>query len=458
MKIKSPQNPELKYFPHQEEMIGNMLKADTQGLIYNACAMGVGKTIIALGYALNLNIRNLLIICPASLRLNWQKEIKWLDKKPSDAIPLLAGNDHKKIPTCDSSSSSIIITSYDLLANDNIFSKLTDRVWDLVICDESHMIRTIKAIRTQKTLELLNNNAERFQLLTGTPILNSALDLFPALYSIIPYQTYINKEDYLTCTNYFAFLDKYTYRVKLKQNIVQYKGVKNHEDLKDLLKNRGKFFFRKTKEDIELNLPSKTYSIVPFNINVPLELDQVTISKVLNIYMNKHKYKEGLDEEMKKHISSMRKSIGEKKALSKEIFEYVSLILEQTPVVLFAFHKSVIAILMDLFKKYKPVKLDGSLTTKEKQASIDKFQNGESDVFIGQLHAAGVGITLTRASYVVFYEIDWLPAIMEQALDRLHRIGQKNAVTAIYPLTDNKFDQSMIKLMVKKQKVISKVY
>ena len=87
---------------------------------------------------------------------------------------------------------------------------------------------------------------------------------------------------------------------------------------------------------------------------------------------------------------------------------------------------------------------------------MDTFQAGKADVFIGTIGAAGVGITLTKASHVVFAELDWVPGNMSQAEDRCHRIGQDNSVLVQHLVVDGSIDARLAKVLVKKQKVLDK--
>ena len=102
------------------------------------------------------------------------------------------------------------------------------------------------------------------------------------------------------------------------------------------------------------------------------------------------------------------------------------------------------------------VTLTGDMNTKDREVSIETFQAGEADVFIGSIQAAGVGITLTSASHVVFAEMDWVPANMNQAEDRCHRIGQKESVLIQHIVVDGSIDAKLAETLVRKQKIADK--
>ena len=127
-------------------------------------------------------------------------------------------------------------------------------------------------------------------------------------------------------------------------------------------------------------------------------------------------------------------------------------------VVVMAHHKNVVdGIKQGLEATGKTVvTLTGDCNQTHRQKSVDTFQAGKADVFIGTIGAAGVGITLTKASHVVFAELDWVPGNMSQAEDRCHRIGQDNSVLVQHLVVDGSIDARLAKVLVKKQKVLDK--
>jgi SWI/SNF-related matrix-associated actin-dependent regulator 1 of chromatin subfamily A len=107
-------------------------------------------------------------------------------------------------------------------------------------------------------------------------------------------------------------------------------------------------------------------------------------------------------------------------------------------------------------KGYNPVALVGGMNDSTKQLAVDTFQNDPScRLFIGNIQAAGEGITLTAASHVIFVELDWAPSQMSQCEDRCHRIGQKDNVLVQHLVFENSIDAKIAKVLLKKQKIIS---
>ena len=125
--------------------------------------------------------------------------------------------------------------------------------------------------------------------------------------------------------------------------------------------------------------------------------------------------------------------------------------------VVFAIHKFVIDLLMERFGNVA-VKIDGSVKMKDRDAAVQSFQNDDScRLFVGNIKAAGLGLTLTAASNVAIIEYPWTPGDLVQAEDRCHRIGQKNSVNVHYLLANNTIENTLAAILDSKRKVLDKV-
>ena len=196
---------------------------------------------------------------------------------------------------------------------------------------------------------------------------------------------------------------------------------------------RSGFMIRREKKDILPQLPKVIKTLIYLDEKTPKSL----IFKADNITdPGAFEFTES---------SSIRKETGLKK-LSKAI-EYIETQLEggHEKIILFAHHEEVINGLEAAFAKYDPCKVVGGMSAKAKDDNVVRFQTDkDARIFIGSLRAAGVGLTLTAASYVIFVEADWTPGINDQAIDRAHRIGQENIVQADFLVLANTLDERIL--------------
>jgi SNF2 family DNA or RNA helicase len=138
------------------------------------------------------------------------------------------------------------------------------------------------------------------------------------------------------------------------------------------------------------------------------------------------------------------------------VLNYIENLLEENEkVVCFAYHREIIEAIHSHFAD--SVLLYGGMSDKEKDASVQAFQNGDAKLFIGQVTAAGTGITLTASSTVVFAELDWVPGNVIQAEDRCHRMGQRDNVLVIHLVLKDSIDSRIVQALVRKQQIIEEV-
>ena len=158
-----------------------------------------------------------------------------------------------------------------------------------------------------------------------------------------------------------------------------------------------------------------------------------------------------------KNLATQRREL----ALCKlpQSLEQINELLESVDkMVVFAWHTEVINELEKQLAIYNPALISGKTRQETRQAQVDKFQNDKTcRVFIGNILAAGVGITLTAASHVDFVETSWVPGEVFQAVDRCHRIGQKNSVNARFHVVENSIDEAVIRSLISKNITIKKI-
>ena len=221
---------------------------------------------------------------------------------------------------------------------------------------------------------------------------------------------------------------------------------------------RANLMIRRTKAEVLSELPSKVRQVIELdapNGESP-ELQQVlrtAYSSFTNAAGEIGEEKVDFEE-----LSNARKELGEIKLPHVLSFLKETLLEEVEKVVVFAYHKEIIDKLYDALKTFTPVKLYGGMSDRQKNESVLRFQADPAvRVFIGQITAAGTGLTLTAANTVLFAELDWVPGNVTQAEDRCHRMGQRDTVRVLHVVLRNSVDGMMVRALVEKQKIIERV-
>lgn len=438
--VDIPAPPGLAYLPFQ---LAGIAYALSRPATLIADEMGLGKTIQAIG-VINAasDIRSAVVVCPAAVKLNWARELeRWLTRPLTVGI-IRAG---QPIPATD-----ILIVNWELL------DRLPDRTWDLVILDEAQYAKNPKAKRTQLALAL---HGRRKLALTGTPILNRPIELWPLLHAWLPGEF---RSWYGYVTRYCAgYQGPYGWDVS---------GASNLSELQERL--RATIMVRRRKADVLSELPPKRRQIVELEANGlrPLvEAEQEAFAAHEDELAELRAkadlaYAEGDEAAYRAAVERLREAARvafeelsrrrHELALAKlpSAIAHVTDAIESGPVVAFAHHRDVAEQLAAALPR--SVLVTGDTPEQARQAAVDAFQAGEADAFVGTIGAAGVGITLTRASHVVFAELDWVPARISQAEDRCHRIGQAGSVLVQHLVVDGSLDARLAKIIVAKQTVI----
>lgn len=397
--------------------------------------MGLGKTIQALAWLqLHKEKRPVLIIVPASLKLNWEREaLAWL---PNPRTELLSGT-LPWIPTGD-----ILIINYDILHKWlYILKKMNPQV---MITDECHYYKNNGANRT-KAIKMLGKGIPHVIALSGTPIVNRPIEAYNAIHLINP--------DLFP--NFWNYTHRYCSAVYNGFGW-DFNGASNTEELHKKLVDT--VMIRRLKKDVLMDLPEKVKSFVPMELT-----NAKDYAEAENNFIAFIKKRKGADAaERASNAQALveietLKQIAVKGKMSQAI-EWISDFLEvDGKLVIFAVHRNVINLLMETFHDVA-VKVDGSVTQVDRQRAVDSFQNDDKvRLFIGNIQAAGVGITLTASSNVAFLELPWTPGAVTQAEDRCHRIGQRDSVNIHYLLATGTIEERIAKLLDQKRKVLDAV-
>ena len=416
---------------HQKEAIQKLVENKKFIL---ADDMGLGKTTSTIIAALETGAKKMLIICPASLKINWQREIENYSNRTTSII------EGKKWDDAD-----FVIINYDIIKNFHDDKKKTESIivkskFDLVIIDEAHYVQNSQAQRT-KLINDIGRKVERVWLLTGTPITSRPINYFNLL-SLI---------DSPVAQNWMAYVKRYCNGFQFqagRRKIWNVSGASNLEELRD---RTSPLVLRRLKENV-LDLPEKI--ITPVYLRLKSNEYEELMGEYYDWY-DKNGESDSLTLQFTK-LTKVRQVIAEEK--TKATIELCENIIEQgKKVIVFTnFTKSLEMILQHFGKN--AVRLDGQMSQKERQLSVDRFQNEEDvTIFVGNIKAAGVGITLTAAEAVVMNDLSFLPSDHSQAEDRSYRYGQKNNVLVYYPIFDNTVEGIIYDILKKKKNIFETI-
>ena len=436
-----------KLYSYQEEGVKFLLSK-------NRCIlgdqMGLGKSIQSIVAALESGAKKILVICPASLKLNWKKEIECFT------------NDVCVINSGKWESAKFIVINYDILkkfhdientssSDDTLHRELQNENFDLIIADEAHYLKSPDAIRSKivNELSLKDNTDIKVWLLTGSPISNKVMDFYNLLKII--------KAPIADNWKYFAvrYCDGKKFFRTLKngqrKQIWLTDGASNLEELSNKTKNN---ILRRLSTDA-LDLPDKIVTPV---------YQQLTKSgwkgynQLWDDYLTKRE-EEGKSVNISRdlvELGLLRKFIA-MEAIPYTIELAENAIQEGKKVIIFTCFTEELLELQKHFAKTCVVHY-GPMNTAEKQKSVDKFQTSNKiNVFIGNIISAGVGITLTASEVTIFNSYQWSPADNEQAEFRNYRIGQKNNVFIYYQLFEDTISVRVWEMLRDKKRNISTI-
>lgn len=446
-----------------------------------------------------------LIVVPASLKLNWQREVfGWLP--PHIDCTVLSGSKGKQPPK----NIQVVIINYDILPG--WLDVLSQIQWKAIICDESQYLKSPKTKRTKAVKQVATGYNEdgdtvsppipyRF-LLSGTPVMNRPKELVPQLEILGRINEFGGG---------FKFLQRYAGAERTRFGW-DMSGAAHLDELNQKL--RATCYVRRLKSEVLTELPDKTRVLVPMELDnrreyqeaeadvieylktakpivitppqgltlegfkklqwgynskaddnarrgylraldVAKDMDEATFARFADAFAEavtaeaRQRGREQAEHlirfEALKQLAAMGKMEG--------IKEWVSNFLDTgEKLVLFAHHKEIVKLLADTFSAPS---ITGDSSLKARDEAVQRFQNdSECRLIVCNIKAGGVGLTLTASSNVAFIELDWTPAAHNQAADRVHRIGQKNAVTEWYLLAEKSIDTEIYELIEAKRVIV----
>ena len=427
--------PGLKGELYPFQRAGVAFIEDRKGRALIADEMGLGKTIQALAWLqMHPENRPAAIVVPASLKLNWKREIEhWMS---NTTVTVVSGTQSYPI------TADIVIINYDILPA--WLERLRNFNINTLITDECHYYKSNKAQRT-KAVKMLAKGIPHIIALSGTPIVNRPVEAYNAIQLVEP--TLFPKAMYYVKRYCGAHYNGFGW---------DFTGATKTEELHTIL--TGSIMLRRLKKDVLADLPEKVYTFIPIELT---NTEEYTLAESHFIQY----IRETRGANAARRVSSAEdlvqtevlKQVAIRGKLTQAIAWIQDFIDVDGKLVVFAVHRFVIDELMATFKNVA-VKLDGSCSAIQRQEAVDKFQNDpKCRLFIGNIQAAGTGITLTAASNVAFLELPWTPGALVQAEDRCHRIGQKDSVNIHYLLAANTIDERIAEKIDAKHKVLAAI-
>jgi SNF2 family DNA or RNA helicase len=396
---------------------------------------GLGKTVQALATLEADGAFPAVVVCPASMKLTWERESRhWL---PDRSVALLDGRTEAGWPD-EAARAEILVLNYDIL--DAHAERLAEHGPRALVLDESHYVKNPSARRTKAALGLARRlPADALRLaLTGTPVLNRPDELVSQL-------------------RVLGRLGEFGSGARLTR---RFRDAGSDDRLHWNL--RARCYVRRTKQQVLPQLPAKRHDTVPVLLSNEheyrlAERDVIAWlqSLPLDLRTLDAKVAAALRAEQLVRLNNLRQLAARGK-LPTALAWVADFLASGEPLVVFAEHVATQRAVLDRFPD--AVHILGADSATRRQGAVDAFQREDGpQLIVCSLKAASQGITLTRASNVAFLELDWTPARHDQAEDRLHRIGQESAVTAWYLLAPDTIDETMAELLERKRGLIDAV-
>ena len=412
---------------------------------------GLGKTAAAIRACDLIGAQNILVLTPASVRINWLREFERFSPLDRPIQVLLPGGEKPR-------NHGVVVASYDHAV---AYKHLLEAVnWDVLLCDEFHLLKSRTAKRTKAVYGLgkkivgIAANCKRVYRLSGTPCPNNFSEFFTSMRSMG-----------LATESYYDFVFRFTTGFDSAYGYT-ITGSRNVDELKARL---APHMLRRTKAEVlpdlpplffqTITVPRSDAALAPEFIPLIPQLAQADAQLEAALSSTDSDSQINLLERTASSVTTLRRYI---------LFCKISAIAEQLEedlavngldkIVVFGIHTAGIEWMVERLKAYNPVVVYGATPAAKRQENIDRFQNDSTcRVLVGNITAAGTGINLQNCHEVVFMEQSWSPADNAQAVMRTHRIGQKNPVRARVFSLYNSVDEHVQDTLTRKVKELSKI-
>lgn len=452
--VRLPPGKEL--WPYQKATLDYLLR---RGGGINGDQPGLGKTPTSIAYCNEVEAVRVLVIVPASLRLQWASKIREWSTIPNVLVSVMLNVKDGIHPTAHYQ-----VISYDSARKPAIIRAISKTKWKVLICDEAHKMKNIDALTTraiigngrgeyvhgEEKMKAITNYCEHELFLTGTPLLNRPSEAFTLLRHV--------DHEAIDFMGWEKFKQKYNRQalIKLPNNKrINLESTANENELQNRL--RVNAMARHEKKDVLKYMKPPRYSVVQMLETGPV---QAALDAEGMLGLSIEEIQTTKDFEILGHIAAVRRIMGV--AIAPQIADYALDFLDGSDekLVIFGWHIEVLDIFENLLSKYGTVRVDGSKSAVARQKAVDDFVGDDNiRVFIGNIQSAGTGTDGLQlvASRCYLAEPDWVPAQNEQAVSRLDRIGQENLVNAEIFVAPGSISEKILVKALEKMNVIHRV-
>jgi SNF2 family DNA or RNA helicase len=420
---------------------------------------GLGKTPTSIAFCNAIEAYRVLVIVPASIRIQWEERIREWSTIPNVKVATMLKTKDGIHPTAHYQ-----VISYDAARNPAILRAILKYDWDVLICDEAHKMKNMEALTTRAILgnsrgeyqhgdmklPAIASKAKHKLALTGTPLLNRPSECY-VLFRHFDHEAidFLSEDDF-----------KERYNRQADMRTIEGKRFKLESTSLELeLQNRLRvnIMARHEKKDVLRFMKPPRYSIVRVledsAIHEAKEVEGLLGLSIEEIQTTK-------DFEILGHIAEARRLMGI--AMAPQVIDYASDFLEgsEEKLTIFGWHIEVLDILQKGLERFGVCRVDGRKSALSRQKAVDDFVNdGSKRVFLGNIQAAGTGLDGLQkvCSRCYLAEPDWVPAQNEQAVSRLDRIGQEEIVSAEIFVAPGSISEKILVKALEKLNVVHRV-
>lgn len=421
---------------------------------------GLGKTPIAVAFANEIAAKRVLVVCPASIRIQWVKRIReWTTMAWPYHVHMILNGRHGVHPTAQWT-----VVSYELARSEAIGKALAKGTYDLLILDEAHYLKTVDSRRTRAIFgggeappfEALATRCGAVLALTGTPLPNRPREAY-TLARALNWDSidWMSEDKFKERFNPSRRMERFDEETKKTKMFID-ERTGRHAELQARL--RGNIMTRHLKREVMTQLKLPVYDIIQLEETAAIK-QALQAESLLDIDPENL---EGADMAILGDIATVRMQMGI--AMAPQVADYVDMLIDggENKIVLFAWHIEVLNILMERLAKHGPLRIDGSTGSIRKQRIVDKFISSspkEHNVIIGNVLSMGTGTDgLQEVSWhALIAEPDWVPGNNIQCFDRLDRGGQERSVQGDIFVAPNSMAERVLASALRKLKTTHNV-